>query len=546
MSVTYFGSQQASKELFNQQLVDSPPPVISVDVETISLKERMPIGFAVATSPTESWYFRVHPEPDKEIELVLPLLNNPKIKKVFHNAMFDLRAFPLLSPIDSSNIADTNVMARLHGRTETKLFELAPEVDAEVESADMLLGPGQNMLDLPFEIVSAKCANDARVTLALYHHYLPGLDPDYFKVEMDVIPVLIEMSLRGLRVNQKDRAALEIKLEKDVEYYRGICEEEDFNPGSPQQVGYILAKRGNFLPLTRSRKQLKTDEEQLQFIDDPIATVVLAYRRVAKLLSTYIKPLRDEDRIYTEYNLDAVVGRISSARMNMQNIPGIKSPTKINARNIFMPDSGVFTTGDFSQEHLYIIMHKTGDRQIQRVYHEGEMDGDIHKFTARELGISRGLAKTINYAIAYGATPRTIRAQAKIKDLQRCSRYLDKWFDTFRDAAEWIRGAQDHGLRYGRALPTLFGREISIPEEVTKWGKVDYEAMKRKAVNYPILGSDGEIMKRALLLCKHLPLAITVHDSITCDGDVDFPVGQLESIAPVRIPFHVKQTARWE
>lgn len=539
MSVTYFGSQQVSKELFNQQLVDSPPPVISVDVETISLKERMPIGFAIATSPSESWYFRVHPEPDREIELVLPLLNNPKIKKTFHNAMFDLRAFPLLGTIDSSNIADTNVMARLHGRTETKLLELAPEVDMEAESAAALLGPGQNMLDLPFDVVSAKCANDTRVTLALYHHYLPGIDPDYFKVEMEVIPILIDMSLKGLRVDQKARAFLEDKLEKDVAYYRDVCEREDFNPASNQQVGYMLAKRGNFLPLTRGRKNLRVDEEQLEFLDDPIAAIVLNFRKANKLLTTYIRPLKGEDRMYSEYYLDTVVGRLNSRNRNAQNIPP-------NAKHIFLPDSGYFSSGDFSQEHLRILMHLSGDREMQRVYYEGEHDGDIHLKTAKELGISRKMAKTINYAIPYGATARTISIQTKIKDQRKCSRFLDGWFDTYKDAAEWIRGAQEYGISHGKALPTLFGREISIPEELTRYGKINTDGIKRKAINYPIIGSDGEIMKRALILCKHLPLAATVHDSLTCDGDIEFPIEQLESIAPVRIPFYVKRTARWE
>lgn len=539
MPVQYFGHQSATKELFNQQLVLSPPTIIGWDIETISLKERMPIGFAIATSPEEAWYFRTYPEVDGEVELVLPLLRNPAIKKAIHNAPFDLRCFPLVADIDRSNIADTNVMARLLGRTETRLFDLAPEVGMYADTAQMLLGPGQDMLDLPLHTVASKCTNDAKAALALYYHYLPYIDPKYFAIEMEVIPILIDMSLRGLKVNQADRAVLEAKLEDEVEFYRRICEAEDFNPASNQQVGYILAKRGNFLPLTRSHKSLKVDEEQLEFLDDPLAAAVLNFRKANKLLTTYIRPLKDEDRIYTEYNLDAVVGRISSSNKNMQNIPGEKSPTKTNARQIFMPDSGVFTTGDYAQEHMYILMHVSNDRQMRRVYEEGEFEGDIHKYTAKELNILRPLARTINYAVAYGATAKTISTQAKIKDIRKCSRFLDNWFEIFRDAAEWIRGAQEEGLRTGWALPTLFGRRIGIPEE-------NEDAMKRKAVNYPILGSDGEIMKRALIRCKHLPLAVTVHDSITVDGDVEFPIEELENIAPVRIPFEVKQTLRWE
>ena len=541
MSVTYFGQRTMSKDLFNEQLVHSPPPVISIDIETISLKERMPIGFAIATSPEDAWYFSTYPEHDREIELVMPLLSNPNIKKVFHNAIFDLRSFPLICPIDSSNIADTNVMARLLRKVDTRLTDLAEEVGMVNQDAASLMAEygAKTMLDIPQEAVAAKCACDVKVTLALYNKYAPDIDSDYLDVEMASIPILIKMSLRGLKINQEDRAKEEARLEKDVVYYKQLCEEEDLNPASNQQVGYILAKRGNFLPFTKSKKQLSVNAEQLEFLDDPIAAIVLNFREANKLLTTYIRPLKEDDRIYTQYSLDIIVGRIQSSNRNMQNIPP-------DVRYIFEPDSGVYTTGDFSQEHLRILMHLSGDREMQRVYYEGESGGDIHLKTAKELGISRRLAKVINFAIPYGGTPRTVSTQSKIKDIRKCSRFLDGWFDTYRDAAEWIRGAQDYGMRHGKALPTLFGREIAIPEEYNKWGRLNDDAMKRKAVNYPILGSDGEIMKRALIICEHLPLAVCVHDSITADGDIEFPVEQLETISPIRIPFAVEKSERWK
>lgn len=544
MSISYFGDKQFTKELFYEQLVDSPPGVIGVDVETVSLKERIPIGFAVATSPTDSFYFRTYPEADPEAELLKPLLNNPRITKVFHNAIFDMRIFPLIYNIDESNIADTNVMARLLGYQETKLSILAEELLLiTLRTAQELMTEygKKTMLGVPTEAVSSMCCSHAKATLQLYNKFASQVDKDYLAVEMAVIPILIDMSLRGMKVNQHDRARLEAKLEKEVAYYKEICEAEDFNPASNQQVGYMLAKRGNFLPFTKSRKNLKVDVEQLEFLDDPLAAAVLGFRRANKRLTTYVKPLATEDRIYTNYNLDAVVGRVSSSDRNLQNIPQ-------EDRHIYEPDTGTYTTGDFAQEHLYILMYKSGDKQMERIYYDGEFDGDIHLFTAGELNITRRLAKTINYAVLYGATAKTISFHSKIRDIQRCSRLLDKWFDTFRDAAYWIQEVQKEGLNSGWAEPTLFGRRIRIPEELNRWGRVDEEAMKRKAVNYPILGSDGEVMKRALIICERerLPLAVTVHDSVTCDGNIEFPIEELETIAPVRIPFKVTKSERWE
>ena len=554
MTINYFGKNTSSKQLFNDRLINNPPPVIAIDVETISLKEQIPIGFSISTSPDDSWYFRTYPEHDPEIELVKPLLNNPNILKVFHNAIFDMRIFPLIYDIDESNIFCTNVAARLIGYQEAKLSELALAVSNTVlvTAPDLLAEYGKkNMLELPYEEVSAMCCSHARATLLLYDEFKDKIDKNYMSVEMQAIPILNDMSQRGMRVNEKDRAELETHLTEEAAYYRKLCEDEDFNPGSPAQVGYILAKRGNFLKMTAKRKQYRTDSGTLEFLDDPIASIVLSYRRVNKLLTTYIIPLRDKDRIYTNYNLDARVGRVSSSKMNLQNIPGPDKNRKLlpeGTRYIFMPDNGVFTSVDASQEHMRILYHFSQDREMRRVFEEGEFEGDIHKKTASEMSISRKFAKVLNYAIPYGADARTVSVQSKIRDEKRCARFLDSWFESYPDAADWIRGAKEEGLRDGFALPTLFGRRIRVPEETNRWGKVDTAAMGRKCINYPILGSDGEVMKRALIICEgeHLPLAVTVHDSISCDGDIEFPIEKLENITPFKLPWVVKKTLRWE
>jgi len=559
VSVRYFGRKQVSKELFRQQLVESPPPFVSIDVETISLKNKMPIGFAVATSPEEAWYFQTFPELDPEVELIRPLLADPAIKKVYQNAMFDIKVLPIgLADftVDDSNIADTLVMARMLGKAQVKLSELSLELGIVLTTASDLMAEygAKDMLGVPTEAVAAMCASHATTTLKLFYHLLPDIDTDYFNVEMAAIPILVDMSQRGLKIDQAARAYEERRLETEVAYYRALCAEEDFNPGSPQQVGYILAKRGNFLPLAKSKKQYKTDEKTLQFCDDPLAAIVLNYREKNTLLTRYVRPLKGFDRVYTEYSLDTVIGRTTSSgggekgQTNLQNWPP-------ELRYIFMPDSGTFTHGDFSQEHLRILMHFSGDRKMQEIYSlprrlpdgQPNPDADIHMITARGMNITRDFAKRVNYGMQNGGTAKVMQNYAKIHNLQLCQSFVDGWFELYRDAGEWIRGAQEYAIQNGKALPTLFGREVHIEEEWTKFGKLDLEAMKRKGSAYPILGSDGEVMKRALIICEKakLPLAIQVHDSIDCDGSIEFPVEQLENIAPVHIPFQVQKNTRW-
>ncbi len=557
MPVSYYGDGNP-KERF-QYFLDNPPAAISIDVETVSLKERMPIGFAIAFSPYEAFYFQVHPESPQELSLLAPLLSNPRVCKIAHNMMFDLGVIPMiptLPELDRSSLWDTNVAARLLGRIETSLGVLASDDlnRYDVEDAASLIRRyklGGTMLDVPSEEVAIKCQKDAKVAYALYLKYLPEIIekyPDYFQVEMAVIPVLIDLSLRGIQIDQQARATLEAQYEDEVEFYRRqVVSYGVDNPGSSQQIGYVLAKRGNFLPFTRNKKrpQLSTKEANLEFLDDPMAAAVLGYRKKSKFLSTYLKPLAGEERFYTEYYMETVVGRLNSRNRNIQNIPSADKETgDPGARFMLLPDSGVFTTGDYSREHLYILAEKSQDRDMLRILRDPDKaKTDLHQHTADEMRVPRPLAKTLNFAVAYGATAKTISERAKIKDIRRCERLLDGWFRTYKGVADWVQTVQREGLRNGWAEPTLFGRRIRIPEE-------NQDAMKRKAVNYPILGSDGEVIKRAILLCVKEGLApamaITVHDSITCDGDVQFPVEELEMIPGFRIPFEVKQTWRWE
>ena len=553
--ITYYGKEAKAKDKdYILNLLAHPPEAISVDVETVSLTERMPLGFAIAFSPDEAVWFPTYPEPTKEIELLRPCLFNPSVCKIAHNILFDMGVLPMIPYLvgfDRSNFFDTNTAARLLGRIQTDLPFLAYEEDTSIDvtPAKVMLAGKKTMLDIDPIALADKCQRDARATYALYLKYKPLIDAqykDYFKVDMNIVPVLIDMSMRGIAIDQDARAEVEAKLEVDVALYRRIIQDAGIeNPGSPQQVGYILGKRGNFLPFTKKKKQLATSEAHLQFLDDPLAAAIIEFRGRSKLLNTYIIPMSQQDRFYTEYYLDTVVGRMNSRNRNIQNIPP-------ECRHILLPDNGCFTSGDYQREHLYILAHMSGDRDMLNIlYNPDPQKADIHQHTANRMNVPRKLAKTLNFAVAYGATAKTISEQAKIKDVNFCGRLLDDWLRTYKGVADWVITVQRSSLKSNWSEPTLFGRRIAIPDEYNKWGVLYAEGMKRKAVNYPVLGSDGEVIKRAMLICNSKGLgppvmAITVHDSIDLDGDHQFPVDELENIAGFRLPFSVKQTIRWE
>jgi len=528
----YCGETEPHSKLY-QELVNSNPKLIGVDTETISLKERIAIGVGVAFTPQDSLYFPLFPNPSP----VVPwhLLQDPSITKVFHNALFDLACMREYD-IDTVNIKDTSVMAHLLCLPDARLATLAQLVDMEVHMVQEFLGHGQIMLDLDKPTVARKCCQDCLATSALYHHFLPDIDIPYFNTEMKLIPILITMSEQGLLIDQEARGKLEEKLELEVDYYIGLCDGEGFNPGSPQQVGYILAKRGaysvfNKLPFSRSHRNLATSEEILNKMDDPMAAIVLSYREKSKLLNTYIKPWAKEDRGYTRFHLDAITGRVSSANRNMQNIP------RGEARNIFIPDNGVFTDADFSQIELRLLAHLSGDKEMQYIFESG---GDIHQQTADFMNIERRLAKNVGFAMIYGATDATIAETAKVRSISRAKQLKEMWFAQYREAGDWIQSIQLEALGHPYAK-TIFGRNIRLPTIEEE----DAGGIMRKAVNYPIQGSAAEILKRALIMCKGLPMSLQVHDEILFDGKVELPNG-LEHIAPFHTPISVKYLQRWE
>jgi len=564
LSVLYFGFEDADPKERWKYWTEHRPSTVTIDTETIDINERHPLGIGIGFSPDEAFYFELFGEtPVAELEQLKQFITDVRIRKAAHNWMFDMGVFPLIPVIgkylDRANIFDTNIAARLLGYQETKLSIIADEFNKRtIPMADIWKQYGcKNNLQLIEKnpkALAEHCALDCMATYTLYLEFKDRIQKqfgEYFKVEMAVMPILLDISMHGIALDEKARQDLEDRYQMEVDAYRAKVQSYGVdNPGSAQQVGYILAKRGNFLKFTKSKRQLRTKTTDLEFLDDDMARAVIQYRKKSKFLSTYLVPLRGEDRFYTEYYLDTVVGRLLSRNRNIQNIPGEDNETgDPGARFMLMPDFGCFTSGDYAREHLYILGNASQDKNMLEVlYSRDKKKSDIHQHTANLMNVPRKLAKVCNFAVIYGATAQTLMEQLKTKDKRKCEALLEGWFRAYPGAADWIKYAQRVGYRDGWSLPTLFGRRIKLPEE-------SRDGMERKAVNYPILGSDGEVIKRTIILCNNRRLGpprmvVTVHDSITWDGDVLKELQPLipliENVPGFRVPFEVKQTFRWE
>ena len=547
----YLGEEEPTPGFLRSKL-DNAPQTIAVDCETISLKERIAIGVSIATSPDCCFYFPLFPE----VSPATPwhLLRDPKYCKVYHNAVFDLACMREYE-IDTSNVRDTNIMSRLLCYKDCDLLSMSLIHKMEVHDAGNMLREAKvkMMLELPTDVVAKKCMQDSMATLKLYHELLPKTDMPYFLTEMETIPIMDKMSARGILIDQEARLRLDEILESEVSYYRTLCEEIDgFNPGSSQQVSYILAKHGAYrqfkrLPYTRggsSRKRLSASRKVLEKMDNPVAAVVLNYRQKASLLADYIKPWAGSLRAYTRFHLDAATGRPSSTERNMQNIPPGEP------RGIFLPDNVIWTDLDFSQVELRVLAYLSGDKEMQYIFSlpaylpDGSRnpEADIHQQTASFLGIPRRISKNVNFSMIYGATDQTIAETAGIRDIKRAGELKQLWFAKFPQAGDWIQSMQGQVFDEPYAT-TLYGRKMRLDFESD-----DVGSMQRKAVNYPIQGSSAEILKRSLIATKDLDVALQVHDELLIDGYVEEEMlkDKLENIAPLYTPIEVKYRSRWE
>lgn len=557
--IYYWGDEEPKPGFVRRKLFEETHKLISVDVETISLKERIAVGVGISITPRCSFYFPLFPNQCSKVPW--HLLQDPSVTKVFHNSLFDLSALREYD-VDTTGIMDTNVMSRLLCHKHSGLSDLTwlHEMEVHDMKAVLLEHKARTTMELPPEVCAKKCMQDTSATLQLYFKMIDRMDKDYLSVEMQLIPIMIEMSNRGILIDQEMREDVEIQLQEQVDFFYGLCEEEGFSPGSPQQVAYTLAKRGAYkvfsrLPWTNYKKnQLATGVKILEKMDDPLASIILQHRKHNKLLGTYIKPWSHDERATTRFHLDAITGRPSSTDRNMQNIPGKYakdgSLNQINCRAILLPDSGVWTDTDWRQLEPRVLGYLSGDKEMQYIFSLPELnpDGtkneaaDIHLQVANFMGITRRLGKLINLAMTYGATDQTLMENAGIRDIGRIKQLRMMWGQKFPGAMDYIESVQHDSLITGRAK-TVFGREIRLPSQ----DEESVDSIHRKAVDYPCQGSASEILKRGLILLKDLPIALQIHDELLVDGFIpDYRFKPLESIAPFPTPVGVSYLDRWE
>ncbi|MFA5927581.1 MAG: DNA polymerase [Patescibacteria group bacterium] len=375
------------------------------------------------------------------------------------------------------------------------------------------------------------------------------------EINKQVEPVLREMEKVGVLIDCDVLRQLEENIEGKIEglvsaihHFAG----EEFNINSPQQLSIILFEKLN-LPtkdLKRTKSGVSTGASELMKLIDqhPIVEPLLGYRELAKLLSTYLKPLPEmvgkDGRLHTTYGQETSTGRLTSANPNLQNIP-IKGDWGAEIRKAFIaPEGSKIISADYSQIELRIVACLAQDPVMLQAFEGGR---DVHAATAAEIfdtqidkvtSDQRRIAKTVNFGVLYGMSPYGLSEALRIsrdKAIQYIRRYFETHIGIKKYCGDMIKQAKDQGY-----TETLFGfrREFS---NINSFNHNAAEAEERMAVNAPVQGSAAEVLKLAMIELgkrakggeRKWTMVLTVHDELIFEVLEDGVVEAIKEIKEV-------------
>lgn len=361
-----------------------------------------------------------------------------------------------------------------------------------------------------------------------------GLEKIFHEIEMPLLKVLAEMELEGVAVDAVKLKSLQKKLDEEIRsLVLSIYKEagKEFNINSPKQLGEILFDFLKIKPRGKTRtggRSTKAENLEEMRDDHAVVPLILKYREIFKLQSTYVIPLYDlvseskDGRIHTTYlQTGTVTGRLSSENPNLQNIPTGSEYAKL-VRAAFVPAKGnSFLSLDYSQIELRVLAHVAGDAKMTEAFRN---DQDIHKITASNVFNvpleqvtleMRSAAKTLNFGVIYGMGPQAF-ARATGKSFEEAQTFIDEYFSDFADVRIWQDKLIDKAKQTG-FVENLNGRKRWLPNIATYSPRFAAEA-RRAAINMPIQSLAADIIKLAMINIKRelpdIKLLLSIHDEL--------------------------------
>ncbi|EJG1888216.1 DNA polymerase I [Vibrio parahaemolyticus] len=443
-------------------------------------------------------------------------------------------------------------------------------------SFEQIAGKGKNQLtfnQIELEQASPYAAEDADVTLRLHNRLFANIEQNeklksvYEEIEMPLVPVLSRIERTGVLIDDMKLSAQSVEIAarlEELEQKAYEIAEQEFNMNSPKQLQAILFEKMG-LPVVKKTPSgtPSTNEEVLQelALDYPLPKLILEYRGLAKLKSTYTDKLPkminpSTGRVHTSYHQAVTAtGRLSSTDPNLQNIP-IRNEEGRRIRQAFVAPAGYKVLAvDYSQIELRIMAHLSGDQALLDAFRDGK---DIHAATAAEImGVSidqvsseqRRRAKAVNFGLIYGMSAFGLAKQLGIPRGE-AQAYMDKYFERYPGVMQYMEDTRSAAADKGY-VETIFGRRLHLPEIKSRNG-MRRKAAERAAINAPMQGTAADIIKKAMLLVDQwiqeegngrVKLLMQVHDELVFEveesslSEIESKVQKLmESAAELKVP----------
>ena len=543
------------KDLSAQKIFCFDSETTGIDANTAEL-----VGLAFSFEPFTGYYVPIpadRKEAQKIVEEFRPILESEKHIKVAQNLKYDYLILKwygvdVKGPFEDSMIAHYLLEPELRHNMDYLAENYLGYSPVSIETLIGKKGKNQlSMRDAPLEKVCEYAAEDADITLQLHTTFAPMLEKEslkklYAEVEMPLIQVLAEMEFEGINLDVPFLNAYSKTLETDMrkiekEIYAAAG--APFNIDSPKQLGDILFLKLKIPYEGQKTKtgQYSTGEEILSKLAHqyPIANLILEYRELGKLKSTYVDSLPTlinpkTGRLHTTFSQAvAASGRLSSQNPNLQNIP-IRTERGQQVRKAFIPrdKNHKILSADYSQIELRIIAELSQDAGMIEAFKNGM---DIHSATAaRVFGVAiqdvnremRGKAKAVNFGIAYGQTAFGLSQNLNISRTE-----AKEIIDNYNAQFPGVKRLMDENIEFARKhgyTQTILGRKRYL-KDINSANNTIRSAAERVAVNSPIQGSAADLIKVAMINIQNAlkkstlksRMLLQVHDELVFDAHVD-------------------------
>ena len=564
--------------------------VFAFDTETDSLDYMVAnlVGLSFATEegvaayvPVAHDYLDAPQQLDRDwvLEQLKPILEDDAQAKVGQNLKYDMSVLARygieMKGIKHDTMLASYVFNSVGGKHDMDSLALR-FLQHSCISFEQIAGKGKKQLtfnQIELGEASPYAAEDADVTLRLHNRLMENIEQDeklkaiYEEIEVPLIPVMSRIERTGVFIDDMLLGAqsqeIAVRLDELEQKAYEIAEQE-FNMNSPKQLQAILFEKMG-LPVIKKTPSgaPSTNEEVLQelALDYPLPKLIIEYRGLAKLKSTYTDKLpkminAETGRVHTSYHQAVTAtGRLSSTDPNLQNIP-IRNDEGRRIRQAFVAQHGwKILAVDYSQIELRIMAHLSGDKALLEAFQQGK---DIHAATAAEIiGVNiedvtteqRRRAKAVNFGLIYGMSAFGLAKQLGIPRGE-AQHYMDTYFERYPGVMQYMEDTRSAASEQG-FVETIYGRRLHLPEIQSRNG-MRRKAAERAAINAPMQGTAADIIKKAMLLVDEwiqaegdgrVKLLMQVHDELVFEveesslAEIESKVQELmESAAELEVP----------